>query len=449
MLWTYLQAVERAVLTRKLGRVTQFFGLIVESNGPEVFLGELCEIYSHGNESMPVPAEVVGIRDGKVLLMPYGELRGISLGSEVIATGRAVEVNVGTGLLGRVVDAFGKPLDGRQLISADTSYPLYREPINPLKRPRITNVLETGVRAIDSLLTIGRGQRMGIFAGSGVGKSTLLGMIARNMNADVNVIALVGERGREVRDFIEQSLGEEGLKRSVVVVATSDQPALVRLRAALAATAIAEYFRDQGMDVVLTMDSVTRFAMAQRELGLAIGEPPTARGYTPSTFAVLPKLLERGGVVDSGGAITAFYTVLVEGDDINDPIADSIRAILDGGIVLSRELANQRHFPSIDVLQSNSRLISHIVKEYDLDLVRKFVSLLSVYERSRDMVEIGAYRAGTNRELDQAIRLQNDINAFLCQKADQSMTREDGMRLLRNVLNQTGGGDGKPTGPAH
>lgn len=442
----YLQAVQRTELIRRLGKVTQFFGLVVESNGPEVFLGELCEIYSQGGDSLPVSAEVVGIRDGKVLLMPYGELRGIGLGSEVIATGRPVEVAVGPDLLGRVVDAFGKPLDGGPSISSAELYPLYREPINPLKRPPIRNILETGVRAIDTLLTVGRGQRVGIFAGSGVGKSTLMGMIARNMNADVNVIALVGERGREVADFIEQSLGKDGLKRSVVVVATSDQPALVRLRAALAATAVAEYFRDQGMDVVLTMDSITRFAMAQRELGLAIGEPPTARGYTPSTFAVLPKLLERGGVVDSGGAITAFYTVLVEGDDINDPIADSIRAILDGGIVLSRELANQRHFPSIDILQSNSRLISHIVKDADLELVRRFVSLLNVYERSRDMVEIGAYRSGTNRELDLAIRLRHKINEFLCQRSDQASTRGDGMKQLQGIIGQLGGVDAKTAG---
>lgn len=436
MLSAYLHAAQRTELIRRLGKVTQFFGLIVESNGPDVFLGELCEIYSQGGESVPVAAEVVGIRDGKVLLMPYGELRGIGLGSEVIATGRPVEVNVGNELLGRVVDAFGKPLDGKPLSNSGKLYPLYKEPINPLKRPRINKILETGVRAVDTLLTVGRGQRMGIFAGSGVGKSTLMGMIARNMNADVNVIALIGERGREVADFIEQSLGDEGLKRSVVVVATSDQPALVRLRAALAATAIAEYFRDQGMDVVLTMDSITRFAMAQRELGLAIGEPPTARGYTPSTFAVLPKLLERGGIVDTGGAITAFYTVLVEGDDINDPIADSIRAILDGCILLSRELANQRHFPSIDVLQSNSRLISHLVNESDLDLVRKLVALMSAYERSRDMVEMGAYRAGTNRDLDDAIRLKEDVSRFLCQRSNEAAKRSEGMKALQGIVDK-------------
>jgi flagellum-specific ATP synthase len=313
-------------------------------------------------------------------------------------------------------------------------YPVYPEPMNPLKRSRINEVLETGVKAIDSLITVGRGQRVGIFSGSGVGKSTLLGMIARNMNADVNVIALVGERGREVRDFIEDILGREGLKRSVVVVATSDQPALVRAHAALTASAIAEYFRDLGLDVVLTMDSVTRYAMALREIGLAIGEPPTARGYTPSVFASLPKLLERGGTAESGGSITAFYTVLVEGDDLNDPVADSVRSILDGHVVLSRELANRGQYPSIDVLASKSRLLLELVNEDELDVVNRTTSVIGTYRNSKDMIEIGAYKHGTSPAVDDAIRLFPELEKFLQQAPHDPVERERTMNELRSVL---------------
>ena len=431
----YLAAVANADFIRRTGRVSQFFGLVVESTGPDVFLGELCEIYSRSHGT-PIPAEVVGLKDGKVLLMPFGELRGISLGSEVIATGRPVYIAIGTELLGRIIDAFGAPLDGKPMPAVEARYPIYADPINPLTRTRITQVLETGVRAIDSLLTLGRGQRVGIFSGSGVGKSTLLGMIARNMNADINVIALVGERGREVRDFVEKILGPEGLKRSVVVVATSDQPALVRSRAALTATAIAEYFRDQGQDVVLTMDSVTRFAMAQREIGLSIGEPPTSRGYTPSVFAALPKLLERGGTAESGGSITAFYTVLVEGDDLNDPIADSIRAILDGHIVLSRDLANRGHYPAIDVLHSISRLLPDLAGREQLETVQKAISLLNAYSSSKDLIEVGAYRAGTNQKLDKAIQLIPDLDKFLCQDPAVSIPRGQAMLELSTILNK-------------
>lgn len=433
----YLRAVQTAQLGARVGRVTQFFGMVVESTGPEVFLGERCEIYSRV-QGKPVPAEVVGLKEGKVLLMPYGELRGIRWGSEVVATGKPIQVPVGKALLGRVIDAFGRPLDGRPLERVDQEYPLYAEPLNPLDRPRIGHVLETGVRAIDALLTIGRGQRVGIFAGSGVGKSTLLGMIARHMNADVNVIALVGERGREVLEFIEQNLGKDGLQRSVVVVATSDQPALVRTHAAFTATAIAEYFRDQGRDVLLTMDSVTRFAMAQREIGLAVGEPPTARGYTPSVFALLPRLLERAGTCGRGGSITALYTVLVEGDDVNDPIADNVRAILDGHIVLSRELANHGHYPAIDVLESNSRLLRHLLTKEELRDVRATIKTLSTYAKSKDMVDIGAYRAGSNAELDSAIRLMPALTAYLCQDVDEKVPRAAGLQALRKVLSERG-----------
>ncbi len=429
----YLQAIKTTEFARRTGRIAHFYGLVLESNGPEAFHGERCEIYPTPN-GKPIQAEVIGIKDGKVLLMTYGETRGIGIGSDVIATGKAVDVPVGEPLLGRVIDAFGNPLDGRQAPVLGESYPLYAEPLNPLLRPRIDQILETGVRAIDTTLTVGRGQRVGIFAGSGVGKSTLLGMIARQMDADVNVIALIGERGREVLDFIELNLGDCGLQRSVVVVATSDQPALVRAHAAFAATAIAEYFRDQGKDVVLTMDSITRFAMAQREIGLAAGEPPTARGYTPSVFALLPRLLERGGTSKEGGSITAFYTVLVEGDDINDPVSDSLRAILDGTIVLSRELANRGHYPSIDLLHSNSRLFTHLSDKGERDDAQALIELLSRYDSSRDMVEIGAYREGSNPLLDRAIGRMDQINAFLRQDVDESGDRADAYRRLHKIV---------------
>jgi flagellum-specific ATP synthase len=434
MTWKrYLSAVRNTDLVRRTGRVSQFFGLVVEAIGPDAFLGEVCEIYSRSHGA-PIMAEVVGLKDGKVLLMPYGELRGIGLGSEVIATGRPVQIPIGEELLGRVIDAFGQPLDGKPLPVLKAHYQLKAEPLNPLSRTRIQHVLETRVRPIDALLTMGRGQRVGIFAGSGVGKSTLLGMIARNIRADINVIALIGERGREVLDFIEKNLGRDGLARSVVVVATSDQPALVRSRAAYAATAIAEFFRDKSQDVVLIMDSITRFAMAHREIGLAIGEPPTARGYTPSVFAVLPKLLERCGTSDSGGSISALYTVLVEGDDMNDPVSDSVRSILDGHIVLSRELANHGHYPAIDVLASTSRLMTDLVSKEDRQLAQQVVSILSTYRKNKDMIELGAYRAGSNAELDHAIKLTPDINKFLCQEMDQSVSRADTMKHLRTLL---------------
>lgn len=433
----YLSAIESTELVRRIGQVTHYSGLVLESNGPEVFLGERCEIYSSPN-TRPILAEVVGIKQGKVLLMPYGDLKGISLGSEVLATGHTVDVPVGESLLGRVIDAFGKPLDEKGPLDLEVGYPLYSEPLNPLTRPRIDQILETGIRAIDALLTIGRGQRVGIFSGSGVGKSTLLGMIARHMNADVNVIALIGERGREVLEFVEQVLGEESLSRTVVVVATSDQPALVRVHAAFAATAIAEYFRDQGRDVVLTMDSITRFAMAQREIGLAVGEPPTARGYTPSVFALLPRLLERGGRSNSGGSITAFYTVLVEGDDINDPISDSIRAILDGNIILSRELANRGHYPPIDILQSISRLFRHLVQHDERLCAHSFIEILSDYNNSKDMVDIGAYQQGSNPKLDRAIQLMPRIESFLCQDVNDLVHRADACAELKRIVGHKG-----------
>jgi flagellum-specific ATP synthase len=429
-----LEAVRICEPVSRIGRVNEISGLVVESSGPDVFLGELCEIQPPAGGRRPVWAEVVGLKAGRVLLMPYGDLRGISLGSQVVATGRPVDVPVGEDLLGRVVDAFGRPLDNGPPIRSTTNYPLYADPINPLARSRINQALHTGVRAIDALLTVGKGQRMGIFAGSGVGKSTLLGMIARNMQAEVNVIALIGERGREVRDFIEDCLGPDGLARSVVVVATSDQPALVRSHAAFAATAMAEFFRNSGRDVVLTMDSVTRFAMAQREIGLAVGEPPTSRGYTPTVFTILPKLLERGGTSLEKGSITAFYTVLVEGDDLNDPIADSVRSIIDGHIVLSRDLANAGHFPAIDVLRSISRLMQELQDEQGKRIAKEVVSLLSSYERSKDLVEVGAYRAGANPKLDRALKLMPEINDFLRQTWTEQVAGDAAVRRLDAII---------------
>src|SRR5262245_9462600 len=429
----YLSAVKSADLTRRSGRVTHFFGLVAESAGPDAFLGEVCEIYSR-SQRQPIAAEVVGLKDGKVLLMPFGDLRGIAAGSEVIATGRPLAVPIGEGLLGRVVDAFGRPLDGKPLHGPSSASYLRLEPHNPLSRVRIRNVMETGVRCIDCLLTLGKGQRVGIFSGSGVGKSTLLGMIARNVRSDINVIALIGERGREVLEFIERSLGPEGLRRSVVVVATSDQPALTRCRAAYTATAIAEHFRDAGREVLLVLDSITRFAMAQREIGLAVGEPPTSRGYTPSVFAALPRLLERAGTTEGKGATTALYTVLVEGDDINDPIADSMRSILDGHIVLSREIANHGRYPAIDLLNSASRLLPDIASPEERELAAKTVAALSVHAKSRDLIEVGAYRAGSNPELDAALRIVPDLNRFMSQGMDESHARGEGLAQMKAII---------------
>jgi len=428
----YLDAVKRATLTRRLGRVSGIAGQSIESIGPDVTIGEVCEV-SLDNGAI-LTAEAVGMKPGRVVLMPYGELRGIGVGNEIVATGRQAGVGVGHALLGRVIDAFGAPLDGMPAPLTAVTRRLSADPINPLTRPRISQLLETGVRAIDTLLPLGRGQRMGIFAGSGVGKSTLLGMLARDVQADINVIALIGERGREVREFVEKHLGPEGLKRSVVVVATSDQPALARTRAAHAATAIAEAFRDEGRQVLLMMDSITRFAMARREIGLAAGEPPTARGYTPSVFADIPALCERCGATDSGGAITALYTVLVEGDDFNEPISDIVRATLDGHIMLSRDLAHEAHFPAIDVLQSASRLAGDLVTDEEQQLMHASVELMSTYERNRQMVDMGAYKAGSNETIDRALRLYPGIRAVLRQSVHESTTRGAAMTQLRAAL---------------
>lgn len=438
MMQAYLDAVRVTELTRRSGRVLGISGQSIEARGPDVSIGDVCEV-SRGHGAGKLLAEVVGMRPGRVILMPYGDLRGIAAGSRIDAGGQAPGIAVGDGLLGRVIDAFGAPLDGGAALVLPGMRSLHAAPINPLSRPRINTLLQTGVRAIDTMLPLGRGQRMGIFAGSGVGKSTLLGMLARDVQADVNVIALIGERGREVREFVEKQLGPKGLQRSVVVVATSDQPALARTRAAYAATAIAEHFREEGKQVLLMMDSITRFAMARREIGLAAGEPPTARGYTPSVFSDIPALCERCGTTDSGGAITALYTVLVEGDDFNEPISDIVRATLDGHIMLSRELAHEGHFPSIDVLQSTSRLASELVGREEQAVMLAVVELLSTYQRNRQMVDMGAYRSGSNTAIDRAIALHPALVGVLRQSVQESTSRVDAMARLRAAISGTQG----------
>ncbi|UGQ47970.1 FliI/YscN family ATPase [Massilia endophytica] len=434
----YLEALRAIDPVRRVGHVRQLSGLSIESCGPDALVGEVCDIYPAGG-GQPLRAEVVGLQGERLLLMPYGAVAGIGAHCEVVASGRLPRVPVGPALLGRVVDAFGEPLDGLAPPRSAQWRDLKAAPLNPLSRPRVSDVLETGVRAIDCLLTLGRGQRVGIFAGSGVGKSTLLGMIARHAKADVNVIALIGERGREVREFLEKQLGPEGLRRSVVVVATSDQPALARSRAAYAATAMAEYFRDQGLQVMLTMDSVTRFAMARREIGLSAGEPPTARGYTPSVFAEVPELCERCGTAASGGSITALYTVLVEGDDFNEPISDLLRATLDGHIVLSRQLAQQGHYPAIDVLQSASRLFGDLNPVAQQDLVHGVFDAMATYQRNRQMIDMGAYRAGSNPALERAIDLMPRLERFLRQREDQPVPRLQAARELEALLGAPAG----------
>ncbi|KYZ77294.1 EscN/YscN/HrcN family type III secretion system ATPase [Anaerosporomusa subterranea] len=424
----YLESIRTAETIQMNGKITQIIGLLIESQGPLVQLGELCTIHPR-SVTEPVPAEVVGFRHDRVLLMPLGEMQGIGPGCEVRAAHKICSIKVGTQLLGRIIDGLGNPLDGKGPILSDIEYPLQAPPPSPLSRPRINDKLSVGVRAIDGMLTLGRGQRVGIMAGSGVGKSTLLGMIARNTEADISVIALVGERGREVREFIERDLGEEGLKRSVIVVATSDQPALLRIKCAMAATAVAEYFRDNGRNVMLMMDSVTRFAMAQREVGLTVGEPPATRGYTPSVFAMLPRLLERAGTGEKG-SITGIYTVLVDGDDMNEPIADSVRSILDGHIVLSRSIAAMNHFPAIDVLSSVSRLMLEIVSPQQWQAAQKLRSLMATYKEAEDLINIGAYASGSNPAIDEAISMIMQVREFLQQQVYEQSSMEQTIQRL-------------------
>ncbi|MCP5063244.1 MAG: flagellar protein export ATPase FliI [Ignavibacteriae bacterium] len=432
ILTDYIDIIDSTETMKLNGKVTDVIGFIIVSSGPKVSLGEICTIVEQDGTEV-CKSEVVGFKDGKVLSIALGEIFNISPSCEIIASGKSFSVGVGEKLLGRVIDGFGNPIDGKGDLESTSLRRVFREPPNPLTRDRITSPLQTGVRAIDGLLTVGKGQRVGIFAGSGVGKSVMLGMIAKNTNADVNVIVLVGERGREVREFIEKDLGEEGLRKSVIVVATSDKPSLARIKAAYIGTTIAEYFRDLGKDVVLMMDSVTRFAHAQREVGITIGEPPTTKGYTPSVFAVLPKLLERAGT-SSSGTITGFYTVLVDGDDMTDPIADSVRSILDGHFVLSRKLANKGQFPALDPLQSVSRVMPDIIGEDHRLRAMEFNEILSSYNEAEDLINIGAYVKGSNPQIDHALSKIQSLRIFLKQDMMEKAKFDETINRLKNII---------------
>lgn len=435
----FTSALERKKLSQEYGHLLGFNGLVIEASGPDVKIGELCEIDGHA-QGQKISAEVVGFRDGKVLLMPFGPMRGIAAGARVRSLGRALRVPVARAMIGRVIDAFGEPLDGGPAIVAEGYRDIQPTPINPLRRVPLDQPLETGVCAIDGVMPIAKGQRVGVFAGSGVGKSTLLGMMARHVRADVVVVGMIGERGREVGDFLQESLGPEGLRRSVMMVATADQSALVRTHAVHAAHAVAEYFRDMGLDVLLIVDSITRFAMAQREVGLAVGEPPTSRGYPPSVFNLLPQILERGGRIRDGGSISAIYSVLVEGDDMNEPVADHMRAILDGHVVLSRELASRGQLPAIDLLSSVSRLISRVADAHHQQLSLRIKSIISTYENSRDLVDMGAYQGGANPALDEAIVLYPRLIDCLKQIPSQSASLQETTDRLQKVLSTVAGG---------
>jgi flagellum-specific ATP synthase len=430
----YYQTLSDTNPVTKTGRVTKVLGFVAEADGPASRLGSICNIYPKGG--LPrVRAEVFGFRDDRMLLVPLGEIRGIAPGSRVVAKERRAQAPVGDELLGRVIDGLGNPIDGKAAISWENAYPIYSDPINPLLRKRISQPLDLGIRAVNGVLTVGCGQRMGIFAGSGVGKSVLLGMIAKNTSADINVIALIGERGRELNDFIQRDLGPEGLARSVVVVATSDHLPLIRMRGAFVATAIAEYFRDQGKNVMLMMDSLTRFAMAQREIGLAAGEPPTTKGYTPSVFTLLPKLLERAGTSSDHGSITGLYTVLVEGDDMSEPIADAVRSILDGHIVLSRDLAEQNHYPAIDILQSISRVMIDVTHSKHQECANQLKQILATYKKAEDLINIGAYVMGSNPKIDYAVKMIEKVNGYLRQGIDEKESLESCIQTLSRLFN--------------
>ena len=414
------------------GKIENIVGMSIEASGGRAAVGDICRIYN-GDSGGQITAEVVGFKNDHILLMPYSDMSGISAGNFVRNTGAQLTLQVGEFLRGRIINALGQPIDGKGPFEGGTPYCVGGNYINPLQRPPIRERIQFGVKAIDGLITIGKGQRIGIFAGSGVGKSTLMGMIAKNVTADINVIALVGERGREVLEFVEKDLGPEGMKRSILVVATSDQPAMLRMKCPSVATGIAEFFRDQGYYVLLMMDSLTRFAMAQREIGLAIGEPPVARGYTPSMYAEMPKLLERSGNF-SRGSITGVYTVLVEGDDTNEPIADTVRGILDGHIVLSRQLANANHYPAIDVSASISRLMVEIVPPEHRQLASRIRDIMSVYEKNADLVAIGAYKPGSNRKLDFAMSKIDAVNSFLTQDVDEAFSYERCVEEMGRLL---------------
>ncbi len=430
----YVRAVERCRPLRKEGKVLKAAGLVIEANGPGLCVGSLCAI--HTSEGRVIPSEIVGFKEKRVIAMPYGEVRGIQPGSRLVDLNKKSCVPVGEGYLGRVIDGMGSPLDGGGPVAWKQEYPLHGSSLNPLRRSVIHEVLDVGVRAINALTTVGKGQRLAIMAGSGVGKSVLMGMIARNTEAPVTVIGLIGERGREVREFLEQSLGEAGLKKSVVVVATADASPLLKIRSAYVATAMAEYFRDQGRDVILMMDSVTRFAMALREVGLAAGEPPSAKGYTPSVFSEIPRLLERAGTLEGGGSITAIYNVLVEGDDMNEPIADSTRSVADGHLVLSRALAHQGHFPAIDAGASISRVMGEIVAPEHLALARAMIKTLSVYREAEDLIHIGAYADGSDPEIDFAKKRIGKMRAFLQQGREERSNLQESVSGLKDLFGE-------------
>jgi flagellum-specific ATP synthase len=430
----YKEALRSCCPIKMGGKIVKVAGIVAEADGPGMSIGSLCSIKNRDGRNMP--AEVIGFNDKSVIVMPFGEMRGIEPGSRIFDINKRPTVKVGEAYLNRVVDGLGTPIDGKGAIRANEDYPIYGNVFNPLKREIIHEVIDVGICSINAIHTLGKGQRIAIMAGSGVGKSVLMGMIARHTVADVIVIALIGERGREVREFIERNLGEEGLKKSVVVVATSDSPALARIRGAHLATTIAEYFRDIGLDVVLIMDSITRFAMSLREVGLAAGEPPSAKGYTPSVFMLIPKLLERSGNLEDAGSITGIYTVLVEGDDMNEPVADSVRSIVDGHIILTRDLANKGHYPAVDILSSISRVMFNIVESDHLDMARKLVKVVANYREAEDLINIGAYVDGSDPDIDFAKKMIHKINLFLQQDIHQNISLKDSISRLKNALTE-------------
>ena len=428
----YLEAISSCQPMKLEGKIVKVAGLVAEGHGPGLGVGSLCVI--ENSEGQNIQAEVVGFRDKRVIIMPFGEMRGVKPGSRIVDIDKRPVVKVGEAYLGRVIDGLGLPIDGKGMIRGEKEYPIYGGVLNPLKREIIREVIDVGVASVNALITVGKGQRMAIMSGSGVGKSVLMGMIARNTAADVVVMALIGERGREVREFIEKSLGDEGLKKSVVVASTSDSPALVRIRGSYLATTLAEYFRDKNLDVLLVMDSITKFAMALREVGLAGGEPPSAKGYTPSVFAEMPKLLERAGTVEKRGSITGIYNVLVEGDDLSEPISDAVRSIVDGHIVLSRNLAQKGHYPAVDVLGSVSRVMRDIIDTEHLDNARRLIKVLSTYREVEDLINIGAYVDGSDSEIDFAKKMIGEINSFLQQDIYQKATFQESVARLKALF---------------
>lgn len=434
----YLDIINKTETIKQIGKITEIIGLTIESDGPKSSIGDLCYIYNDYNDT-PTMAEVVGFKKDRILLMPLASPDGIRPGAMVVNTGEPMKIGVGNQLIGRVLDGLGRPIDTLGDIRFSEFRSTQSDAINPLKRKRITEPIALGIKAVDGFATVGKGQRMGIFAGSGVGKSTTLGMMAKNTSADLNVIALIGERGREVKEFIEEILGTEGMKRSIVIAATSEQPSLVKIKAASVATSIAEYFRDKGMDVLFMLDSITRIAMAQREVGLAIGEPPATRGYTPSVFALMPKLMERAGT-NEFGTITGLYTILVEGDDFNEPISDTARSILDGHIVLSRDLAHKNHYPAVDVLQSLSRVMGDVTTQEHRNAAGVLRNLLAVHSKNEDLINIGAYVSGSDPACDKAIALMPQINEFLIQSTKDRIEYNDTINKLIELGNLAGGG---------